>query len=832
VGIGGIYYGTQLKASTYSYIFSSFYRFFRPSINIITHYFQGLNATPEKLYINIKHLDYQNLAYGVSNARNRGEITKSEKNIEVKGVIEHNGEKYDVKMKLRGMGLYHVRGDKWSFRIKISNNKTLFGMERFSLSSPETRIHIHEWLYQKALKNEGLINLRYKFVNVILNGKNLGIYALEEFFDKRLIENNQLREGIIVKPGINPENIKGAWFVYQEKRVLSDSLLKNSYDHLTNLVKLFEEQKLPAGSLFDIKKTAKYFAITTIFGGQHGHLGGNFICYFNPVTNLLEPIGYDSNVARILERYGGIITSKRNQYHETVFSNLPVLTFLFNSRDFYTAYIRELERIISNNYIAEFLNSIKDKLEDNLAILYKEYYYFDYFKRDYLNVNINYVKKQLLNDKLVKVQYLHYNQHDRIKLSIDNLSDIYIKVLGLMVGDNIIFKPNDETVIKSTLSTESYILNLDIANDKKVLKISDNEFFLAYQVYGLNKLLKAEVDDVPSEMMNYDSSAISNVGYYLKYKKSNMERFPFLNIEKAEGNIKLTKGHYVLTNDLIIPPNIKFFIESGVELDLLDSTNILSYSPIYFLGTENDSILIHSSDSTGQGIIILYADNESKMDHVCFSNLSKPARSGWNLTGSINFYESDISINNCLFEKNRSEDALNIIRSNYKISKSIFRNTASDAFDGDFSNGLISQSKFINCGNDAIDVSGGIVTIDSVFIDNAGDKGISIGESSLLSGKNIAIFNSEIGITSKDRSRVDLDNITISNTRLGFTAYQKKPEYGPGEIVVINYKLYNVDREFLIEAGSSMFANNMNVPATYAKVEEMLYGSLYGKSSR
>ena len=34
---------------------------------------------------------------------------------------------------------------------------------------------------------------------LFLNGKNLGIYALEEHFDKALIESNKFREGPILK---------------------------------------------------------------------------------------------------------------------------------------------------------------------------------------------------------------------------------------------------------------------------------------------------------------------------------------------------------------------------------------------------------------------------------------------------------------------------------------------------------------------------------------------------------------------------------------------------------------------------------------------------------
>ena len=49
------------------------------------------------------------------------------------------------------------------------------------------------------LGEEGLPSLRYEFRPLILNGKNLGIYALEEHFDKILVESNKFREGPILK---------------------------------------------------------------------------------------------------------------------------------------------------------------------------------------------------------------------------------------------------------------------------------------------------------------------------------------------------------------------------------------------------------------------------------------------------------------------------------------------------------------------------------------------------------------------------------------------------------------------------------------------------------
>ena len=52
----------------------------------------------------------------------------------------------------------------------------------------------------KVFKEEGIISLRYNFVNFFINGENLGIYVLEEHFDNEtLIENNRKRKGPIIK---------------------------------------------------------------------------------------------------------------------------------------------------------------------------------------------------------------------------------------------------------------------------------------------------------------------------------------------------------------------------------------------------------------------------------------------------------------------------------------------------------------------------------------------------------------------------------------------------------------------------------------------------------
>ena len=58
---------------------------------------------------------------------------------------------------------------------------------------------MHEWFAHKIFEYEDILTTRYIFVPVIINGEKKGVYALEEHFDKQLLEHRKRREGPIVK---------------------------------------------------------------------------------------------------------------------------------------------------------------------------------------------------------------------------------------------------------------------------------------------------------------------------------------------------------------------------------------------------------------------------------------------------------------------------------------------------------------------------------------------------------------------------------------------------------------------------------------------------------
>ena len=231
-------------------------------------------------------------------------------------------------------------------------------------------------------------------------------------------------------------------------------------------------------------------------------------------------------------------------------------------------------------------------------------------------------------------------------------------------------------------------------------------------------------------------------------------------------------------------------------------------------------------------VFVLNTKEKSVLDNVQFKNLSNPLKNGWELPGALTFYEADVSINNCMFLNNqRGDDYLNIIRSEFDINNTLFKDVKADAFDSDFSKGNIFNSSFINCGNDAIDISGNNLAIENIFMDNIGDKGISAGENSQMIVNNVRIENSEIAICSKDLSKIIVSNIMFINNQIGFTAFQKKSEFGPGSIEGSKVTMENIVIPYLIETHSNCIIDGKIKISSNDKVKDVLYGIKYGKNS-
>ncbi len=846
VFISGMYFARQLHRSGQPESFLGAWKLISQSkIRIIPNYFKGLTAKPEKIVIDIKHKDFQKLAYKKEVALDKGILITSADDY-VPAKIRYARKTYKVKLRLKGDMLEHLGPEKWSFRVKVRGDNTIMQMKQFSLHHPKARNYIHEWIYHQALKNEELLSLRYKFVNVIVNGKNWGIYALEEHFEKRLVESNRLRQGPVLKfseellwadigkflpiTGWDNHHSLGLRSMYssqidvfKKNNTFTDPQLYQQFLAGKNLLEAFRNGTLPTSRVFDVKKLARFFAISDLMGAWHSSgIWNNLRFYYNPVTSLLEPIGFDGYPGQNIQREKLMCMIGRKNSNNPSYFHIQA----FKDQRFYEEYLKALERISEESYLRDLFARLQAELEQNLKIIYKEYPYFHFSKACY------YHNRQMIKNTLNPAKglhaYLHQKDYDGITLQLGNIQSLPVEILGLSYKNDQFYTPIAETILTGTepsIPVAYKDVKFSWPESFGQSEIAITDLRVHYRVLATAKVRTESIMQWPYFDENFAKNDFIR-------QSPNHKEFSFLDVDEPNRIITLKTGNINLAQNLIIPKGYTITCRPGTKLNLTNSAKILSYSPLVFVGSEENPVIIHSDDATGQGIVIIGTAQKSIFNHVKFENLSSPAQNGWQLTGALTFYEAPVDISHCQFINNRAEDSLNIIRSEFTIDHCLFDKSFSDAFDGDFCSGSITNSSFIDSGNDAIDISGSDVKLQRIFVNRAGDKGLSAGENSRLRASEIVIKNTEIAVSSKDMSEITINNIDIANCKIGFAPYQKKPEFGPATIFVKNLKISEIVMPYLIEYHSKMVVDEKQIAPNQKDVKNVLYGAQYGKSTK
>ncbi|MBI4140697.1 right-handed parallel beta-helix repeat-containing protein [Candidatus Woesearchaeota archaeon] len=276
-------------------------------------------------------------------------------------------------------------------------------------------------------------------------------------------------------------------------------------------------------------------------------------------------------------------------------------------------------------------------------------------------------------------------------------------------------------------------------------------------------------------------------------------------------NITL-QGETVLTENLIINTDDTLIIKPGTTIKLAKDVSIISYGQITAKGTPTQPITFIPSTNKPWGAIAIQGKNanNSTFENCIIEGGSGTKHELVHYTGMLSAYNTEITINNCIFKNNKKEDdTFNAKHSQVKITNSTFTNTFSDAIDFDFTTGTIENNKFDNINGDAIDLMTSTPTIKNNHITGAADKGISIGEKSNPTITNNKITNNNIGIAIKDQSNPTITNNTITNNQIGITAYQKNWQYGGGGFGTIqNTNLCHNIQPLIIQNNSRITINN------------------------
>lgn len=798
---------------------------------LLTHFYKHIGVESDKVVLDIKHEDYQKLAYQRERALERGLLfTGSDDFVPAK--LTYNGKKVDVRVRLKGIGSDHWSDSrKWSFRVEVKNGESVNGMSVFSLQQPKTRKYLNEWYLHKLLNFNDLLSLRFLFVNLKVNGDNLGTYAIEEYFDKNVIENNRFREGPIFRFSDNDLSWTNE-IPYSEQDIFNLSVVKpfNTTKLMNNesIYKQFIQAKNMLGSLrkgelntsqvFDVVKLAKAFAIIDLSGHKHATDLINFRFYYNPVTSLIEPLIYDNEFideAVELESQAG---EKNANFFEINDRSPGFKEMFFNDLEFFKEYVKALNEVSQKEMLDEFFESTNDEYYKNLLILYKSYPWYAFQGKPILYRNQEYIQN-ILNPVQAFQAYFVEHKDGKVSMQIGNSQSLPIEILGIEYNSNE-YNTRAETILLSKPESKlAHFVDVDfvVPDNIEISKLNAGDIIVKYRVLGMDSIRTENV--YPWQLI--DDDYLDND--FIR-RPDNWKDFDFISTDEENKVIIIPRGSYRVDKSIKIGKGYKVIFEAGAKINLTDNAKIFSYSPVFFNGTEDEPITIESEDGTGQGLAVLSADVESRISFTHFKNLTAPAEGNWSLTGAVNFYESDVAIVNSLFEGNHDcDDNLNIIRSEFLIDNSSFVDTFADAIDFDFSAGTLSNSFFRNIGvkdgnGDGVDLSGSNVEIVNSRFINIGDKGISTGENSVANVLDSYVEGASIAIASKDLSEIIISDSELKDNDIAYSAYQKKSEFGPARIISNDVEENGSGRLYLIETNSSLLLDGKKVDSNSKNV--------------
>ena len=800
---------------------------------ILSNYSNSIGAKPENVSLEIKEKDFKLLSRNRERALQRNLIINNIDGEYVPATLEYKGIKAHIKLRLKGHMTDHLQDNKWSFRIKVEDNNLFMGMKRFSIQHPGTRGYVYEWIYHELMKREDIITLRYKFINVTINGLDWGVYAVEESFDKELLENNNRKKGPIVR--FDPDlywierynetlhkkttaefasyyssNLEA----FEEDEILNGSIQKNYYLKALALVDGLRSKKLSVDQVFDVDRLAKFHAVTDLVGGEHSLDWSDTKYYYNPVTGKLEPISYESFTDFPLREIAGtykyveLDSSKENydDWHTALFSN-PV---------FFKEYVKNLERVSDKKYLDVFFSTIDKDLKSNLSILYKEFPYKKFDKEGY------YENQKMIHKVLSPPQtfYAYYNHciNNQINLQIGEIESLPVEIKSVSIGNNNslpmvpIILPSKQR--NTAVTFKDYLFPLPknmVWNDTLIHTLKIN-----YSILGSSVTQQTNAFPFPHTDTEFIADDLHN-------RKSNESTFPFIKIDESTKSIYLKGEKFTINKDLIIGKGYSVFGNPNLVIDLVSHSKIISYSPFIFKGREDEPITIESSDSTGQGVIFINSP-KSIFENVIFKTLPKVNDNQWARSGYITFYESNVNFKDCNFFNSKAESALNLIRSNFILKECSFEKMNNSALEVDYSDGEISNCAFKNCGYNAIDIIKSVVKLKSIFVNGVNNKAFYIEEGSQIIGEDIKIKDSKIALVADGLTNIDLKTLSVTNSQYGIVAYKNKAGYGFPTINITKLDLLNVKQNYLKDSKAILTINNKEITEEVNNIENILNG--------
>ena len=437
---------------------------------------------------------------------------------------------------------------------------------------------------------------------------------------------------------------------FNQNRIRENPDLDKQYQMAIDLLGKWRANKISFSEALDIEKWGLFYALSDLFGAPHAVSTTNLRFYYNPITKLLEPVGFDAQAGNKLIELGGITKINRHK-----------------GFSLHEKYLAALEKISDPAYVKGLFKKLRgplDKIKTEAQLNFQE---------PIIEENAQIIRN-LINPAKGLRAYFYEQSAGNLVLQMSNFLRFPIQVESITLSGRALIDPQNLPLIPpkgyTGISLKSYRIKLP--PDLKWSDSMKNSLEVNYRMLGSTRLNKDKV-----LLSNFpDADRLTRI---FESDLSNYKAFDFLVADHHAKQIIFAPGKWIIGKNLIIPKGFTVFCGPGTKLDMENGANIISFSPMHFMGNVDDPILIHSSDSTGQGFILSGAKSPSYFKHVKFENLMSPHKDLWENQGAITAYDSDVTFLNSYFTGNRGQTGLMVLQSTFQIIKTAFEKNKFDA---------------------------------------------------------------------------------------------------------------------------------------------------------
>ncbi len=779
-----------LMGETYSEIIKTAFINFPSFLNKISLYYKSNEYEFKKINLNFKFNNYKKLLEDRLESV-KSNIGVSDRN-EVKGSLKYNDKVYKINSSIKGKLIDHFRSpSRFSLKINMKDNQYLFGMREFSIQKPESRASPYEQIFLEIVKNLGFVVPKHMFLQVNFNDKNWGVMNIEENPSKETLELQQFTGELIFQFG-NEKN------KFLEKQFSSNSPMDSIINLETFPIRFLDSKRVHKNKFFinnlvnhkfnkkiyqyfDHEKMCSLALLSIIWGSSHVLELNNTQYAYNIYSRKISPIPQDvaatprkinnkKDIAQITRLYLNSCSKIKNK--NILLKKIELAVKKSQAKIKYLQQQFPVNNKIDVNVLYQNINFLLQNMDDSLILI------DDRFPISKIQYDKNILDRlDIFNIKLLRKHNFFY-----VYIGNQIKSDVHINNLTLTNS-----KRNN--LINKKIKVNKKIRGIYFKNFKEYLdKKKDIKLTIPIDSSMVNSQINQILFDVIIDKINFKFEVTEKFPQF-NYDKNNYENHSFDFLKKIDDNTVLwKKGNWNVTKPINIRDDL--IIQEGTKINFTNQSYLYLEGILKILGNKNDKVIISSSDSSWKGFHINSNDkkNPSIIYNAEFSELNSYEDDAFKMNGGINFYNSDVKINNLIISNVYSEDAINLINTSFSIENLHVDNTGSDALDSDFSKGVIKNSSFKNITGDAIDTSGSNVIIkDTLFYDIL-DKAISAGEKSNIKLSNLSFNKCLICIVAKDDSKIDVYNFVVKNYSLYFAAaYKKKNFYkNGGELNFLN----------------------------------------------